>query len=212
MFDKEMRRAAVRSHLVYSSTLRHKNEQILLDQKKQSGDVVEIVSIAGSNDVIDWLQNLDLRQVLIPNSPGIKVSKGVFDAAANVISALDLDRKKTYQFEGHSKGGAVAQVAALFLHFHRYRIERVITFGAPRITRSKFANPFDVTNAEAMGDPVPWVPRWLPWRPFRFGWRHNGQRIRIGRATMASRTNEWFLIRRMIKSHLMPNYLNLLGA
>ena len=214
MFDSKLiQKSAVRSHLVYSSMLRHKNEQILTNERfdDSKNERINIVSIAGSNDVVDWLQNLDLRQVEIPNSK-IKVSKGVFNAAGNVIDSLKLDRTKTYQFEGHSKGGAVAQVAALYLHFQNYRIDRVITFGAPRITRSKFAYPFDVTQIEAIGDPVPWVPCWRPWRPFRFGWRHNGQRIRIGRATTASRTNEFFFVRRMIKSHLIPNYLNILGA
>jgi len=179
------------------------NEQVLITDSE-----VLYISIAGSNDVWDWVQNFDRTQVPLGD---YHISEGVLSAAKNVMAILvgflhnnPQAVGKPIQFEGHSKGGAVALACAMIAEVRGLDVEQVITFAAPRITRDAIEYPYPVTQFIAAGDPVPGLPPWRPWRP----WRHNGLTIKVGKPTASSAVREWFGgIGRPIKCHLIKNYL-----
>lgn len=218
---EEIKQAACNCLTVYKNAsafvpvLEHYNEEWIqsIDTLKD-GKQIRRITIRGSDDPVDWLRNLDLKQR--PVVPGFNASRGVIKSARTLLTGLikhdfDFNDARPIQIEGHSKGGAVAQVLAVWLHDRGCKIDDVITFGCPRITRQAFEYPFPVTQISVAGDPVPFVPCWRPWRPFQWTWRHNGDWQKLGRRTMATESKEFFLIKRMISSHLMTNYCSVLG-
>jgi len=182
------------------------NEQVVITETD-----VMTVSIAGSDDVYDWLQNFnrDQRQV-----GKWKVSEGFLNAAKNVIAIVDEYRASKPQsyvkpllFNGHSKGGAVAIVCGMLSVIRHNEVKRVTTFAAPRITMQQINLPFPCDQVIAKGDPIPFLPTWTPWRR----WRHNGRTISIGKQTTADIGREWFgWIGGSIKKHLIKNYQSIL--
>ena len=182
------------------------NEEIVIEET----DILR-VSIAGSNDVWDWLQNCNLDQVKLGNW---KVSEGVLEAARNVMAMVDQYRsanEKSYikplVFEGHSKGGAVAIVCGMLSAIRHNKVQQVTTFAAPRISTTRIVYPFPVDRIEAKGDPITKLPVWIPWRR----WRKDGRVISIGRQTTANVAREWFgFMGRSIKRHLIANYQEIL--
>lgn len=186
---------------------RFENEQVSILES----DTLE-VSIAGSNDVWDWLQNCNLDQVKIGQW---KVSEGVLQAAKNVMAIVDeyraantLSFKKPLIFNGHSKGGAVAIVCGMISVIRNNNVQQVTTFAAPRISMTRIVYPFPCNQVIAQGDPVPKAPVYIPLlRP----WRHNGRTLKIGQQTTSDVGREWFgFMGRSIKKHLIKNYLEIL--
>lgn len=206
-FWEQLKQAAQRCQKTYTNpTNRFENEQIIIDENH-----VLTVTIAGSNDVWDWIQNVNLDQVKLGQW---KVSEGMLSAAKNVMAMVDdyrFDNPQSYVkplvFEGHSKGGAVAIICGLMSEIRHNKVERVTTFGAPRLTTSEIIYPFRVDQIETKGDPIPKIPVWKPWS----NWRHNGRTIRIGKQTSANIGREWFgFIGRSVKKHLIRYYLEIL--
>ena len=206
-FWQSLRSSIRRCVMAYDSpTHDFENEEIRISET----DVLT-VSIAGSNDVWDWLQNLNLDQTQIGKW---KVSEGVLDAAKNVTAMVDCYRSefpksytKPLRFEGHSKGGAVAIACGMLSTIRHNEVQKVTTFASPRISTTRIIYPFSCDQIIAKGDPVPNAPIWLPFRR----WRHNGRTIKIGRQTTANIGREWFgFFGRSIKRHLAENYLEIL--
>jgi hypothetical protein len=200
----EARKAVKRCATSYSDP----SDRLLNEQVLMTCEDVLYVSIAGSNDVWDWVQNFDHTQIAVGD---YHISEGVLSAAKNVMAILVgyLHRHpeaegKPIQFEGHSKGGAVALACAMLAEGRGLDVSQVITFAAPRITKELIVYNYPVTQFIAAGDPVPSLPPWRPWRP----WRHNGTTVKVGKPTAATVVRDWFgSIGRPIKCHLIANYL-----
>lgn len=206
-FWSQLKISVRRCAMAYDSpTHQFENEQVLIEET----DVLR-VSIAGSNDAWDWLQNCNLDQVRLGQW---KVSEGVLEAARNVMAMVDQYRSeypkayvKPLVFEGHSKGGAVAIVCGMLSAIRHNQVQQVTTFAAPRISATRIVYPFTVDRIEAKGDPVPKLPVWMPWKR----WRKDGRVISIGKQTTADVAREWFgFMGRSIKRHLIAHYLEIL--
>lgn len=202
-----LRSAAERCSQTYSGpTDTYENEQVVITETN-----VLTVTIAGSNDVWDWLQNATLDQVPLGDW---RVSKGMVSAAKNVMRLVDkyrADEPKSYikplVFEGHSKGGAVAVVCAMLSVLRHNRVSQVITFGAPRFTTQQIEYPFPVYRVEAQGDPVPKVPVWKPW----VRWTSNGEEILIGNPSRTDSCRRYFgFLWGSVRRHLIHHYNKLL--
>lgn len=188
----------------------YKNEQVVFT--KSNGGLT--VSIAGSNDIIDWLQNVKTKQVKLGKW---WLSEGVLSAAQNVITitnefrAANENKKlfsKPLSFEGHSKGGAVAIACGMISAVRHNEVSRVVTFAAPRITTLKSEYPFPLFQFVASGDPVPNMPPWRPWRR----WRHNGRVTTVGRQSAAEFAVSYSPFIGPIRKHLIKNYVSLFGV
>lgn len=79
----------------------------------------------------------------------------------------------SYRFYGHSLGGAVASIVAMYLHQSGKTVEMVGTFGAPRFTTNAGARKYQVLNDRTFrvvrcDDVVPFLPP-----PNFSGWSNN---------------------------------------
>lgn len=144
-------------------------------------DGVPVVAVAGTNELADWLVNLDARTVEHEWFHG-EVHAGFLEAALAVwpgvrdavYSMIDLDAEEII-ITGHSLGGAVAVLIAATAEIFNLNV-RLVTFGQPRVGDAAFAewidgNPFiDYVRVAAAGDLVHHLPTVL-----RF--RHGGREI-----------------------------------
>jgi hypothetical protein len=123
---------------------------------------IQIITIRGTNNNQNISEDLDYtvrddRQAAIPVHTG-------FDRAARLVYQ---DVKpylkpgyKTY-VTGHSLGGAVAAVVAIYLIEDGVTVERVVTFGQPRFTTTEGAKRLQflpLTRVVDENDIVPLVP------------------------------------------------------
>lgn len=136
------------------------------------------VKVQGSDDVSDWVHNI---QFLKRRVTGIADKdkkwgygmKGFVLAFEGMRAEMWAQMQKkcdvgsdVFVFTGHSRGGAVAQVAATVVYLERLvpaaRL-RLVTFGSPRALRSalsdKVHNKFPQLRFVNRDDPVPSVPR-----------------------------------------------------
>lgn len=110
--------------------------------------------------LLDWAQ--DFEAALVPwGFVGGKVHAG-FSAAVDTLP-MDLPKDKPVYFTGHSKGGAMAVLAAVAHFLAGGKVADVVTFGAPRAGDVDFAAatnrlPISIRRYEASGDIVPHVP------------------------------------------------------
>jgi pimeloyl-ACP methyl ester carboxylesterase len=141
------------------------------------------VSIQGTNDAHDWVQNLSARQTRIG---GLTCHAGFHASAAAIhgqmISTLRFPLDKPTVLGGHSAGGAIAEIVAWIA---KIPVREIVTFGAPRVWSVSSAPvvramPWRTHRFTVAGDPVPA----LPFRRFRrlFGkaeYAHSSQPLEI---------------------------------
>jgi len=131
------------------------------------------VSFRGTEpfSVQDWLGNLDSRKIINQFGPG-KIHRGFSDELEviwpQVFNYLEASKKRTH-FIGHSKGGALANIAALRMIYSGRETPGLWTFGAPRCMNKKAALHLEkkavIYRFVNYTDPVTWLPR--GWWGFR---------------------------------------------
>jgi len=120
------------------------------------------IAIRGTVNVGNTLVNLDLQ--LVPNSDiGIHLHSGFAETAKEIFQRIKPKLKKDYAIKitGHSLGGAVASVLAIYLDFNKYPVTRVVTFGQPKVTNVTGALKFshlDILRVATERDFVPLLP------------------------------------------------------
>lgn len=129
------------------------------------GDHVHL-SVCGSNDRYDWMQNFDTR----PSSEMLLGAHRGFCRAAEELRKHDAVReikqmatgfpRRPLVIGGHSAGGAIAQLLSLD---GRLSPREVVTFGSPKVftdTSSVVykAYPWECFRYVMPGDPVPYMP------------------------------------------------------
>jgi hypothetical protein len=137
-----------------------------------------VLSVRGSNNIRNFITDVVFTWTDCPFVSDCKVHKG-FGAAWDEISAAAqsavttaLNANPGYRViaTGHSLGGAVATLGAVYMRQAGRQVD-VYSYGSPRVGNDKFANfvsnqaggEFRVTHTE---DPVPKLP------PIIFGYRH----------------------------------------
>jgi len=97
---------------------------------------------------------------------GGRVHRGFAAALDGIWPALTeklrphLDRQRPLVIAGHSKGAALATLAAWRLHQEGHPVAAVYTFGSPRVGNAAFAEhyPVPLYRFEHRDDPVPHLP------------------------------------------------------
>ena len=106
-----------------------------------------IVAFRGSSNVKNWIDDFDATQVNYPKCSGCVVHQG-FYIGYNTISAavksqiqliIAKYRNAPIYVTGHSLGGALAVVAALDLKSTFSNVNKLYTFGQPRVGNAAFA-------------------------------------------------------------------------
>ena len=124
--------------------------------KQDSG--VTILIFRGTDNTKNVLTDIDLRPWQ-DDELDMKLHRGFRDAAALLL--VDIKKKykleKTIYLTGHSLGGAIAQIAGLWLTLDGYEVQ-VYTFGSPKVTPTFFGNDPPHYRVIIDSDPVPFVP------------------------------------------------------
>ena len=129
---------------------------------KQQSKNWKIIVIRGTANAENAAVDMDFK--LVPDElSGISIHQGFKEATTPIFQKLKTRLKKNEKIitTGHSLGGAAALVLAMQLQAQGFNIDRVITFGQPKVTNITGSNKFSdlkVVRVVVPKDPVPVVP------------------------------------------------------
>ena len=109
----------------------------------------------GTNSLKDWESNLDFYPIEnIPNCPEYKIHRGFYKQweglSGFLLKEVEVDtmvssKRKKICISGHSLGGAIAILCAIHMYcISDGIVERVCTFGAPRVLCQDMARWYNV--------------------------------------------------------------------
>lgn len=118
-----------------------------------------VVSFRGTANVKGWLRDIDA----LPKSHDLLgyCHAGFLAGATQVWQKLSLPEGRDIILTGHSLGGALAIIVAALRIAAGERVDRLVTFGAPRAGYSRLVEILagvDVRQYRRGDDPVPLVP------------------------------------------------------
>ncbi|WP_455208905.1 lipase family protein [Kaarinaea lacus] len=122
----------------------------------------QLIVVRGTSNVENALVDIAI-QLINSNDSGIRLHNGFAVSAKGIYNDIKPKLNKHYKIRttGHSLGGAVAVVLAMYLQNDGYQVERVITFGQPKVTNIAGANKLDkldIWRVVTAKDLVPLVP------------------------------------------------------
>jgi hypothetical protein len=185
--------AAAAVHAAYDRVPHHFTRRV--HTKIDSADLIWcaaarhlIIAIPGSNQLADWFNNLraDLAPWLLPSRVHRGFARAADDLCRQIVPVLPditrLDFPLRVTFAGHSRGAALAALAAIhIMPFIPGQPDcQVFLFGAPRIGNRQFARFYDAARPDTWrivnrGDIVTRALR--PW----LGYRHIGRFVYLSR-------------------------------
>jgi hypothetical protein len=125
-------------------------------------DRQQLVAVRGTSNIENAM--VDVAFQLLPNKhTGIKLHQGFALSADYIYEQIKGRLKRDYAMNttGHSLGGAAALILAMYLDADGYDVNKVVTFGQPKVTNiagsRKYAH-LDVTRVVTPRDMVPLVP------------------------------------------------------
>jgi len=126
----------------------------------------QIIAVRGTANVENVMVDADFKLTLDEHTSNM-LHSGFAQSAAAVYKTLKplLKRDYTINTTGHSLGGAVAMVLAMYLDQDEYKLGRVITFGQPKVTNITGAQRYsymEITRVVNEKDVVPLVPPFDP--------------------------------------------------
>ena len=122
----------------------------------------QVLVVRGTSNVENAM--LDIALKLMPNKhTGVKLHQGFALTADFIYNELKSSLNKGYRISttGHSLGGAVALILAMYMDLDGYNVGKVVTFGQPKVTNiggsKRFAH-LDVIRLVMPSDMVPLMP------------------------------------------------------
>ena len=119
----------------------------------------QIISIRGTSNVENAMVNISLK--LRPDADiGIPLHEGFAYSAKQVFTELKPLLKPGYKtsLTGHSLGGAVAFILAMYLDESQFNVDQVVTFGQPKVTNIPGVEKFQHLNIIRVVTPRDLVP------------------------------------------------------
>jgi len=127
----------------------------------------QTIAVRGTANKLNIRQ--DAEVVLVKDSfLGFLLHKGFRDNAVNVLADIKPHLRKDHMIRvtGHSLGGAIALILSNYIYREGYQVERLVTFGQPKVTDDKTKHRYWQTNPDYKkitrvvreNDPVPMVP------------------------------------------------------
>jgi triacylglycerol lipase len=125
-----------------------------------------IISIRGTTNNQNAIVDLALQLIFDPRAQ-VYLHSGFAQAAAEIYKKILPKLNNDYRIKttGHSLGGAVALILAMYLDAERFNVERIVTFGQPKLTNIQGALKYDhlnITRVVTARDLVPLVPPFDP--------------------------------------------------
>ena len=127
-----------------------------------AADKTQIIAVRGTANVENAMVDIAL-QLLPDEATGIDLHQGFARSARAIYERIrsKLDKGSRISTTGHSLGGATALVLAMYLDTDGYDVDKVITFGQPKVTNISGSRKFkhlNVTRVVTPKDLVPLVP------------------------------------------------------
>lgn len=121
-----------------------------------------VVSVRGTSNVENALVDIAIK-LQYDEKAEVKLHEGFSVAAAAIYAELQgqLDSTKTVHITGHSLGGAVAVILAMYLEKDGFNVGNIITFGQPKVTNlagSRYYTDLNLLRVVTPLDMVPMVP------------------------------------------------------
>jgi len=126
----------------------------------------QIVSVRGTSNIENAMVDVSIK-LITDETTNLSLHNGFAYAAREVYNAVKPSLENDYLISttGHSLGGAVAVILAMYLDADRYRVGQVTTFGQPKVTNLGGANTIahlDITRVVTPRDLVPLIPLFDP--------------------------------------------------
>ena len=195
-------------------------------------DKTQVIAVRGTDNAENAFVDVALQ--LMPDEKlGIKLHQGFMQSSSNVYQQVLPLLNKDYRIItiGHSLGGAIANILGMYLDTDEFTVEKVVTYGQPKVTNVAGTRKFshlDVTRVVTPKDVVPLVPPLDPvsmmnMMSLDLYW-HQGKEILLldkneyavleGRKSMmrAARFMDAVPDERNVQHHLMSEYLRRLGS
>lgn len=194
---------------------------------KQTG--AQIIAVRGTANVENALVDIALKLVDDPQA-GIKLHDGFSLAASRIYSDLktSLDKSKPIHTTGHSLGGAVAVILAMYLDQDGFMVDNVITFGQPKVTNIAGSQKYSHLNLIRLVTPRDLVPLVPPLDPLDIQnmdiYWHGGKEVLLntdntysileGTTSMlrATKFTQQMLDEQNLHNHKMDLYLKLIDS
>lgn len=189
----------------------------------------QVISVRGTSNIENAMVDI-LLKLRVDQNTGIQLHEGFAFAARQVYAELKPLIKADYKIRttGHSLGGAVALVLAMYLDADQYNIDQVITFGQPKVTNIAGANKISHINIIRVVTPLDIVPLVPPLDPLDINnldvYWHAGKEVILlaenqyavlaGLDSMlrATKFTQQPFNQRNIDNHNMSVYLSMIGA
>ena len=126
----------------------------------------QVMAVRGTSNVENAMVDIALK-LLTDEKTGVRLHEGFAYAANRVYATLKPHLKPDYKIDvtGHSLGGAVALILAMYLDADGFDIERVVTFGQPKVTNFPGAMRIQHINVIRVVTPDDLVPLIPPFDP-----------------------------------------------
>jgi triacylglycerol lipase len=189
----------------------------------------QIISIRGTSNIENAMVDISLK-LRLDADIGVPLHEGFAYSAKRVFTELKPLLKPGYKtsLTGHSLGGAVALILAMYLDENQFVVDRVVTFGQPKVTNipgAKKVQHLDIIRVVTPHDLVPLVPLFDPLdiNNLDIFW-HAGKEVILledtsyavleGASSMlrATKFTQKPLSEENLKDHKMSVYLNLIDA
>lgn len=156
-----------------------------------------IIAFDGSNDLKDWVSNLRASK-----TGGVHIGLQLsFDKFVHDLVNLLQNWQTGVIFTGHSRGGALATIAAR--HFAKHNLLKscsCVTFGASKVGDQDFRNEYNLLPIDHTGYRNGWdIFTYSP--PGVTGYRHVGKIVRLKRPWYRK-----YLLTFRIRDHFMAAY------
>ena len=189
----------------------------------------QVISVRGTSNIENAMVDI-LLKLRIDQNTGIQLHEGFAFAARQVYAELKPLIKADYKIRttGHSLGGAVALILAMYLDADQFNIDQVTTFGQPKVTNIAGANKISHINIIRVVTPLDIVPLVPPLDPLDINnldvYWHAGKEVILltenqyavlaGLDSMlrATKFTQQPFDQRNIENHNMSAYLSMIGA
>lgn len=126
----------------------------------------QVIAVRGTANVENVFVDSDFKLVLDEHTSNM-LHSGFAASGRSIYLAIRSKLKPDYTINttGHSLGGAVAMVLAMYLEQDDYKVGKVITFGQPKVTNITGAKRYDYINITRVVTPRDIVPLVPPFDP-----------------------------------------------
>lgn len=125
-----------------------------------------IIAVRGTANIDNALVDVKFK-LRLDDRTNVRLHRGFVHAATGIYQDVREHLEQDYEISttGHSLGGAVAMILAMYLDTDQYSVGQVITFGQPKVTTISGARKYKhlkIVRVVTPNDVVPLVPPLAP--------------------------------------------------